>query len=199
MSGLSALRSERMSHWLIALSFCAFALSHVQPTGAQMRKVEDTFLAETAGITPAGLTLRLQVLAWSDDSARADVVAALEGPDLASLAKLPTVGYIWPKDSPVGYSVKYAHRTMAADGERITFVTDKALGSYDYRKWSATGAAAKTEQGYSVIELTLDTAGNGTGTWSLVADIVIDAATGTVSLANGGAPVLVQVRRQPMA
>jgi hypothetical protein len=199
MSAPSALSSERMSRWLIVLSLCAFVLSPAQPLDAQLRKIEATFTAETAGITPAGLTLRLQVLAWSDDTTRADVVAALEGPDLATLAKLPTVGYIWPKDSPVGYSVKYAHRTMAAGGgERITFVTDKPLGSYDYRKWSA-GSAAKAEHGYSVIELTMDASGNGTGTSSLVADIVVDAATSTVSLASGGAAVLTHVRHEPKA
>lgn len=200
MSGPRALSSERMSRWLITLSLCTLLLGHSQQSDAQLRRVEDTFTAETAGITPAGLALRLQVLAWSDDAARADVVSALEGPDLATLAKLPTVGYIWPKDSPVGYSVKYAYRTMAAGGgERVTFVTDKPLGSYDYRKWSATGTAAKTEHGYSVIELTLDAAGNGTGTSSLVADVVVDTAASTVSLANGGTAVLTQVRRQPKA
>lgn len=200
MSAPSALSSERKSRWLIALSLCMFALGYIPPIDAQLRRVEDTFTAETAGISPAGVALRLQVLAWSDDSARADVVSALEGPDLATLAKLPTVGYIWPTDSPVGYSVKYAYRTDAAGGgERITLVTDKPLGSYDYRKWSVSGAAAKTEPGYSVIELTLDAAGNGTGTSSLVADVVVDPATSTVSLASGGAAVLTQVRRQPDA
>jgi hypothetical protein len=148
-------------------------------------------------MTPAGLALRLQVLAWSDDSGRADVIAAIEAADLPALAKLPTVGYIWPKDSPVGYSVKYAQKTSGSGGEKITLVTDKPLGGYDYRKWSVAGAAVKPEAGYSVIELTVDSAGNGTGTTSLAAEVVLDSAAGTVSLATGGPTLLTQVRREP--
>ena len=90
----------------------------------------------------------------------------------------------------------------AADAARTlvaTFVTDKSVGSYDYKKWSVAGATAKPEAGYSVIELYLDAAGNGTGTLSLAADVVVDAATNTVSLASGGTSVLTQVRRQPAA
>jgi hypothetical protein len=48
-----------------------------------------------------------------------------------------------------------------------------------------------------VIELTVDSAGNGTGTTSLAADVVVDSAAGTVSLAAGGPALLAQVRREP--
>ena len=182
---------------LIALTAGALLLGALQPTAAQVRRVQDTFTATTAGMTPAGVALRLQVLAWSDDTARADVVAAIEAADLAALTKLPTVGYIWPTGSPVGYSVKYAHKTAATGGERITLVTDKPLGGYDYRKWSVADATAKPEAGYSVIELTVDVAGNGTGTTSLAADVILDSAAGTISLAAGGPTLLTSVRRAP--
>jgi hypothetical protein len=192
-----ALVADSGARWLGALMTSLLLIGALHPIAAQVRRVEDAFTATTAGMTPAGVALRLQVLAWSDETARADVVAALETPDLPTLAKLPTVGYIWPTDSPVGYSVKYAHKMPASGGERITLVTDKPLGGYDYRKWSVADATAKTEAGYSVIELTVDSAGNGTGTTSLAADVVVDSAAGTVSLAAGGPALLAQVRREP--
>jgi hypothetical protein len=173
-----------------ALTLCG-ALA---PAGAAVRTVVDAYTVTTTGMTPADLALRIQVLEWSDDNARADVVATLE--DAPALGKLPTVGYVWPAGSPVGYTVKYAHRTEAADGrDRLTFVTDKAVGSYDYKKWSVAGTTAKPLP-YSVVELYVDAAGNGTGNLSLAAEVTIDAATNTITLATGGSHVLTGVVRQ---
>jgi len=175
-----------------AAAFCAVTLG---PAGAAVRGVTDTFTATTTGMMPADLVLRIQVLEWSDDNARAAVVAALE--DAPAFTKLPTVGYVWPAGSPVGYTVKYAHRTKTADGrDRLTFVTDKAVGSYDYKKWSVAGAAGKALP-YSVVELYVDGAGNGVGNLSLAAEAVVDAATSAITLATGGSNVLKDVKRQP--
>jgi hypothetical protein len=165
------------------------------PTGAAVRTVEDAYTATTTGMTPADLVLRIQILAWSDDAGRADVIAALD--DAPALGKLPTVGYVWPAGSPVGYTVKYAHRSKTADGkDRLTLVTDRVVGSYDYKKWNVAGAAV-TPLKYSVVELYVDAAGNGVGNLSLAAEAVVDAATNTVTLAAGGANVLKDVARQP--
>jgi hypothetical protein len=175
-----------------ALTLCAAAPA---PAGAAVRAVVDAFTATTTSMTPADLVLRIQVLEWSDDSARADVVATLE--DAPALGKLATVGYLWPAGSPVGYTVKYAHRTKTADGrDRLTFVTDRAIGSYDYKKWSVAGTTAKPLP-YSVVELYVDAAGNGTGNLSLAAEVTIDAATNTITLTTGGSHVLTSVVRQP--
>jgi hypothetical protein len=189
--------AERARLWVAALGGCVLAAAALAPATADVRRVQDTFTATTAGMTPAGLALRFQVLEWSADAARADVVATLD--DTKALAKLPTVGYVWPAGSPVGYAVKYAHRTQTDDGrDRITFVTDKALGSYEFKKWNVAGVAAPAPSaGYSVIELYVDSAGNGVGTFSLAAEVVVDEATSTVSLAPGGANLLADVKRQP--
>jgi len=188
--------ANRAIPWLVAVT----SLVVLDPAAAQVRPVQDTFTATTAGMTPTGLALRLQVLEWTDDAARAEVVTALQNTDAPALRQLPTVGYLWPAGSPVGYSIKYAQRTTtAAGGERITFVTDRPVGSYDYKPWSVAAATAKPAVDYSVIELYLDAGGNGTGNLSLAADVVIDAATNTVSLAEGAATVLAQVQRQPAA
>ena len=166
--------------------------------------VAAAFTATTANMTPAGLELRIQIIAWQDEAARAEAVAAMAaGADAPTpLAKLPTVGYIWPSESPVGYSVKYAHRAESpAGGERITLVTDRRLGSYDFKGWSAASPAPANEASYSVMELYLNGSRPGTGNLSLAAEIVLDEQAGAVALKDGErAPaLLVDVQREVKA
>lgn len=163
-------------------------------------RLADTYTATTTGMTPDGLTLRVQIISWQDDDARAEAVATLaSGAEAAAaIAKLPTVGYVWPKGSPVGYSLKYTRRTPTTDGgERITLVTDKRLGSYDFRGWSVPSPVAQPDAPYSVIELYLDRSGAGTGALSLAAEVKLDEATGTVALADGAPTLLKDVKREP--
>ena len=191
--------------WLAGAAIAVSLTATVLPQSAGPRTIE-TFTATTANMTPAGLDLRVQILTWQEADARAAVVAtlaALAAGEAADppLAKLPTVGYIWPAQSPVGYSVKYAQRApLPNGGERITLVTDKRLGSYDFRGWSVSGSAPGADAPYSVIELDLNDAGNGTGDLSLTAEVRLDQEGGTVSLADGGAPsLLANVKRETPA
>jgi hypothetical protein len=184
----------------LAVSFVSLApAAHA----AGPRAVAEAFAATTANMTPAGVNLRIQVIEWQEADARSEAVATLvAGADAATpLSKLPTVGYVWPSDSPVGYSLKYSHRVAAADGgERITLVTDKPLGSYDYKGWSVANATA-THAPYSVIELELPGSGAGTGSLSLAGEVTLDEQAGTVTLAAapGGASLLTNVKREPAA
>lgn len=178
-----------------ALAACALtAAAHA----AGPASVVDTFTATTANMTPAGVDLRIQILEWQDADARREVVGAMvAGADAATpLAKLPTVGYIWPSESPVGYSVKYARREQTGGGERITLVTDKRLGSYDFKGWSVASPVAQ-EAPYTVVELDLGGSGAGTGTLSFVAEVMLDEEAGSVALKDGAqAPaLLVDVNR----
>ncbi len=156
------------------------------------------FTATTSAMTPDAMPLRFDVTAWSDDAARATVIMALSGADVSkALEALPTVGYVWPKDSAVGYALKYAFRMPTADGERVTFVTARPLGAFDLKPWAAKGAD-RPKLDYSVIELYLDKNGHGDGTTSLAADVQLDKAHSVVSLAGGGAAahVLAKVEQQ---
>ena len=169
-----------------------------RPTGP--RTVAEAFTATTANMTPAGVNLRIQVIEWQEADARSEAVATLAaGADAATpLAKLPTVGYVWPSSSPVGYSLKYSHRVAAADGgEHITLVTDKPLGGYDYKGWSAPNRTGK-QAPYSVIELDLQGSGTGTGDLSLGAEVTLDEAAGTITLtaAPDAAQLLTNVKRE---
>lgn len=99
-----------------------------------------------------------------------------------SLAELPTLGYVWRSDSGVGYGLKYAHRADAPQGERITFVTEKRLGEYDFEPWTVEGGSQGPMLDYSVIELYLPDNGSGYGTLSLAAKVALDRENGLVSL-----------------
>lgn len=182
---------------VLAALFISAAAAAPHTTGP--RAVADTLTATTANMTPEGIHLRIQIIAWQEADARAETVATLAAGAAAAaeLAKLPTVGYIWPAGSPVGYSLKYAHHTPATDGgERITLVTDKRVGSYDYRGWSASSAVHQTDAPYSVIELHVDRTGAGHGSMSLAAEVELDEAAGTVALADGAPTLLTDVQRE---
>ncbi len=158
----------------------------------------DRFTATTSAMTPKDVSLRVNLLRWSDAAGRADVIAALgESDPTAALLKLPTLGHVWLSSSPVGFAVKYAHRFATPDGERITFVTERRLDYYDFKKWAPAPPVAAKDTGYGVVELYLDAHGQGTGTFSLVADVKADAANAQVSLADGAPRLLTNAKAEP--
>jgi hypothetical protein len=173
-------------------------LCGVGAVSAQQRPLPDTYVGTTANMTPSGLPLKMDVTSWQDEGARGAVTAALEGEDASeALAELPTVGYLWVDGSPVGYSLKYAHRaTTDAGQERVTVVTTPMLGTYGIDDWVPESADALEAREYSVVELRIGD-GVGSGTASLAAQVDIDKEAQLVSLQwNGGAPLIADVARQ---
>ena len=166
---------------------------------ASANKSLDRFTAVTTAMTPKDVTLRFDMLRWSDDASRVDAVAALgESDPTAALRKLPTLGYIWLSSSPVGFAVKYAHRSEAPDGgERITFVTEKRLDYYDFKKWMPEPPFAAKDTGYGVVELYLNAHRQGSGTFSLVADVKVNETNAQVSLADVAPRVLTNAKAEP--
>jgi hypothetical protein len=165
-------------------------LSSGRPYG-DVGELRDRFTATTTSMIPIDATLRIVVDKWCDESARKAVVTALAGgPDASTLlTNLPTVGYVWPSIGAVWYALKYTHRAHAGHGERLTFVTDKRLGYYEMRPWTASTPVSPGDLEYSVIELYLDDRGSGGGTMSLAAAVELDADRAVVSLAAyAGAP-----------
>lgn len=193
MSNKAVLRSALIAAGALAAASIAFAQNRLPDV--------DRFTATTVAMTPADIELRIDVREWSDEAGRAAVVAALaEGGDVAgALRALPTVGYVWRSDSGVGYSVKYAHRIDTPEGERITFVTDKRLGAFDFKPWQAEGVDEDSGLEYSVIELKLPENGTGDGTLSLAAEVKLDRENGLVLLeAPADAPrLLTDVKLEP--
>jgi len=169
---------------------------------AQERTVPDTYKAVTVNMTPADVELKADVIRWSAEDERAAVIAVLAEAENAesaaeALGGLPTLGVVWRSGSPVGHSIKYAHRTTSPDGsERITLVTDKRIGSTSFEPWTAGDGSTEAPLAYSVVEMV--TGENAEGTLSLGAEVVIDTASGTISLDRGArAPLLTNVTREP--
>ena len=168
----------------------------------------ETFTATTANMEPAGTELRFNVLRWSDDAGREAVLDALlsaeaqddNDAEIDALVGLPTLGYVWPDGSSLGYAIKYAQRVATANGgEQLTFVTGRRLGAFGSDSWAPRGAQAGPLQPFTVIELRLDGKGDGAGTTSAAADVAFDETNHTVALANyDAAPTLLAAaKRQP--
>jgi len=150
----------------------------------------DPYEASLTGVSATGITLKLEILNWSDAAGREAVVQALgEDPKEIgkTLDKLPSVGAVWQSGSAVGHSVKYAERQAEADGsQRITLVTTKPFDSYSFKLWTLTSGTAPPRLPYGVIELKVDGKGSGSGTLSLAAEVAVDTAANTVRLKTGG-------------
>ena len=191
----------------IALMLLAGALgAAAQEAGGG--SVPETFTATTAHMDPEGTDLRINVLRWSGDDDRRAVLDVLADPenaatddgDLDALIELPTLGYVWPDGSALGYAIKYAVREAAPDGgKRLTFVTGRRLGRFAREPWAPAGTPEDALQPFTVIELRLDADGDGTGTLSPAADAAFDAANRTVALVDyEAAPTLLaNAKRQP--
>ena len=168
----------------------------------------ETITATTANMDPAGQDLKFDILRWSSEDDRQAVIDLLTRPtaeqgedsEPSRLLELPALGYVWLSGSGLGYSLKYAHRLVTPDGgEHLTFVTDRHLGTFGRAPWTLTSAPETPIRAFTVIELRLDSSGDGEGKMSVGADIVFDTERSTVGLENSdGAPVLLEsVRRQP--
>ena len=152
---------------------------------AEQPRVPERFRGVTSKMTPDGLTLRIDILRWSSQEDREAVMAVLTGvaDEDTTLMDLPTVGYVWPADSGLGSSLKYAHRLVTPDGgEQITAVTGRPLGKFDRESWTADGVTPPADHDFTVLELRLDSAGQGTGTMSLATSMSFDHDTQTVTL-----------------
>lgn len=199
------------THLRPAVAAVLMLLTGVLGAGAQEggnRPVPDTFTATTANMDPEGTDLRINVLRWSEDGDRQAVFDVLTSPEneasedgeLAALIDLPTLGYVWPDGSALGYSIKYARRDDAPDGgERLTLVTGRRLGRFAREPWAPAGTSDAALRPFTVIELRLDADGDGAGTMSPAADVAFDEAQQTVALvgADAAPTLLANARRQP--
>jgi hypothetical protein len=115
----------------------------------------------------------------------------------AALGTAPTVGHLWSSEV-AGYSIRYAVKLMEPDGgQRILLITDRRLGAYN-DLWKPAGPDAGTGYEFSVIELRLNSKGEGEGKVSLTGKVALDSAAKTLGLENyGGSPVILKnVRRK---
>jgi hypothetical protein len=114
-----------------------------------------------------------------------------------ALGNAPTVGYLWSSEV-AGYSLRYAVRLPEQDGgERIIFITDRRLGAAN-DLWKPVGSGAATNYEFSLVELHVNSKGEGEGKISLTGKVAADSAAKAIALENYGAlpVVLKNVKRQ---
>jgi hypothetical protein len=127
--------------------------------------------------------------------ARGDASNAPQTPEsslAAQLKKNPTVGILWTSET-VGYSIKYAYRLRQADGsERMILATDRRLGVWNNR-WKPVGSATAPDYPFSVLELRLNSKGEGEAKGSVTGKIAVDAEAKTIALDGyAAAPVVLK-------
>jgi len=96
----------------------------------------------------------------------------------------------------VGYSIRYAYRIpQPGGGERIILATERRLGGWN-ELWRP--ASPPTDYEFTVIELRLNTAGQGEGKATLTGKVAVDPEAKTIALENyeGGHVVFKNVARQ---
>ena len=99
----------------------------------------------------------------------------------AALKKAPTVGILWTSET-VGYSIKYAYRLTQPDGgERIILATDRRVGEWS-NLWQTSAPIQASDYPFSIIELRLNSKGEGEGRGALTGKVVVDTAAKTVAL-----------------
>ena len=115
----------------------------------------------------------------------------------AAIQKAPTAGILWTSEN-VGYSIKYAYRMPQPDGgERIILATDRRVGKWS-NLWQPAATVTPSDYAFSIIELHLNSKGEGEGRGVVTGKVAIDSAAKTIALDNYAAlPVILKtVKRQ---
>lgn len=103
----------------------------------------------------------------------------------SALKKVSTVGILWTSET-VGYSIKYAYRVPQPDGgERIILATDRRVGAWS-NLWKPAGSANVTDYEFSLIELRVNSKGEGEGKGAVVGKVGVDTAAKSVVLDGYG-------------
>lgn len=153
---------------------------------AQTTKKPETFRGTTVSTKPEDReTLRIDVLRWSTDAERDQLMSVLEGKGekelFDALKTAPTVGYIWSSATSIGYSLHYAlHLPLPDGGERVIVATDLRLGSWE--RENPYPQSGSTDYPFTLVELRLNRRGVGVGKSSLAAKITADIESKTIAL-----------------
>jgi hypothetical protein len=204
-----------------ALMLAGMLLAAQTPTAGPILSLTAT----TDNVSGANESIRIDVLRWSTDAERDQLLSAWtpaaaptkggrggrggrggaagaagqtpESSLTGALAKEPIVGYLWSSEV-AGYSLHYAARIAGPDGgERVLLITDRRLGAWN-DLWKPVGPGAATNYEFSVVELRLNSKGDGEGKTSLTGKVSVDSAAKAIVLENYGAVpvVLKNVRRR---
>lgn len=195
-------RNSRRTTGTIAAGIASlFVVAAAEPAIAQAGspKQAETFTGTTVNLAPgAGENLSIHVLRWSTDDDRGRLASAFMDKGDAGLQAVfeatPSHGIMWTSES-LGYSLRFAHRTVLPDGgERIIVATDRRLGAWSAGDvWKPAGQTAPPNYPFTVVELRVNRQGQGEGKMSLAAKVIFDQDARTLALENYGAgPILIK-------
>src|SRR6185295_2836083 len=99
----------------------------------------------------------------------------------AAILKAPTAGILWTSEN-VGYSIKYAYRLSQPDGgERIILATDRRVGKWS-NLWTPAASVTLSDYAFSIIELRVNSKGEGEGRGVVTGKVAVDDSAKTVAL-----------------
>jgi hypothetical protein len=99
----------------------------------------------------------------------------------AALGKAPIVGHLWSSEV-AGYSIRYAAKIAESEGgERIILITDRRLGVWN-DLWKPAGGGAAANYEFSVVEMHLNSKGEGEGKISLTGKIAVNNEEKSIAL-----------------
>lgn len=179
-----------------ALAVFALTLAQAQTMGQPERFTANAINMDTG----RSQTVEIVVNRWSSDKDRDRMISTLmdKGPQklLDVLQDAPKVGYIRSLTS-IGWDLHYArHNPMPDGGERVVIATDRPVSF-----WEAANQPRSIDYPFTVIEMHLNSEGEGDGTMSYATKILADKENKIISLENyGTTPIRLQsVRREKMS
>lgn len=91
------------------------------------------------------------------------------------------MGILWTSEN-VGYSIKYAYRLAQTDGsERIILATDRRVGTWS-NLWKPAAAVTASDYAFSIIELRVNSKGEGEGRGVVAGKVTVDSQGKTIAL-----------------
>jgi len=189
---MKLLSSTTRRQLLVGVGVIGMAIGSL-PLTAQTSGSPQRFTALAVNTNNGGSTpVEIVVDRWSTDAERQRLVKALreKGPEtlLSMLQDMRKVGYI-RQTSSIGWDLRYAHREAIPDGgERVVVATDRPIGT-----WEASNQPRTIDYPFTVVELRLNTSGEGQGKMTYATKITVDKDSGSIVLENWGtSPVLLQ-------
>jgi hypothetical protein len=151
-----------------------------------------TAVTHSPGGRAMGVNVEILIDRWSTPAERDRVIATLKskGPGalLDLLRGLPDIGSISTPTSP-GASLRFADARPAADGgRRIILATERPMSGDSGRK--RVHRATDADYPFSVVDIRVDSKGNGEGTLAYAAKLVLHAKTGTIEVDNYAAELV---------
>jgi hypothetical protein len=177
--------------WIMTIAIAAMAVVSLQARAPVARYTSLAVDLSGQGAS-ASATVGIVIDRWSTEAERQRLTTVLveQGPEklLGVLRELPRVGAIHTPGG-VGFDVRYAWRTVNADGSsRVVLLTDRPIQFWE--RWNMTRSV---DYPFTLVELHLRPDGTGEGKLSLATKVTYDRATKTIMLERySDQPVLLQ-------